>query len=100
VICDAFFTQPKKASLSVSKICPDCLKRPEKVAKSLSIKMMKWDRTFEQLSRICGSCAGPAAGDSCKSFDCPVIYQRVLSEAEAQQVPVVRQLLRGIVPDF
>ena len=59
----------------------------------MSLKMMKWDKTFDQLSRICGSCAGAAAGDSCISFDCPVIYQRVLAEAEAHQVPVVRQLL-------
>ena len=99
VICDAFFTQPKKATLSVSKICPECLKKPEKVATSLSLKMMKWDKTFDQLSRICGSCAR-AAGDSCKSFDCPVIYQRVLAEAEANQVPVVRQLLAETFFDF
>jgi hypothetical protein len=86
--------------VSGGKICPDCLKNPQKVAISLSYKMMKWDRTFDQLSRICGSCAGAVASDSCKSYDCPVIYQRVLADAEAQQVPVVLQMLSEIVPDF
>ena len=52
------------------------------------------------MSRICSSCAGNPASNQCQSYDCPVIYQRVLAEAEAQQVPIVEHLLSTLLPDF
>jgi hypothetical protein len=101
VVCDEPFTPPKQSGRqSAGKICPDCLSTPQKVAAVLSEKLSQWDRRCQQLQRVCGSCAGSRAFSGCRSFDCPVLYQRVLADAEQRQVPVVQHLLSKALPEF
>ncbi|KAG5883184.1 hypothetical protein JTB14_018200 [Gonioctena quinquepunctata] len=79
-------------------ICQNCCNSPQTTVITLMEKMRTWQRNYQYLNLVCQSCTSSQMDIKCVSLDCPVLYRRIQTDRDVQQVTYVRQLLSSSEP--
>ncbi|XP_074033296.1 DNA polymerase zeta catalytic subunit isoform X1 [Leptinotarsa decemlineata] len=74
-------------------ICQNCCCNPQKTVITLMEKMRLWENNFVNMNLVCHSCTSGSTEIKCVSLDCPVLYRRIQTARDVQQVDYVRRLL-------
>ncbi|CAH1173828.1 unnamed protein product [Phaedon cochleariae] len=73
-------------------ICLNCCNDSQKTSIILMEKMRMWERNHQNIILVCQSCTSTLTEVKCDSLDCPILYRRVQTGRDAQQVPYIREL--------
>ncbi|KAL1457720.1 hypothetical protein WDU94_007916 [Cyamophila willieti] len=85
-VCCNSVTQNKKG------VCDVCLHEPQLLATCLYYKIQAWQRSQDQVTRICSSCVGRSSSIDCISLDCPVLYRKTQIRRDLDQLSYVLSL--------
>ncbi|XP_013401408.1 uncharacterized protein LOC106167234 [Lingula anatina] len=88
---------PVCGELTKQGVCGQCQTDPQTAVTVLNSRILKWERTQQQLLKICGSCMGTMDSNMpCTSLDCPILYRLDRATKEVQQAPRLRQVIEDM----
>ncbi|CAM1296166.1 REV3L (predicted) [Pycnogonum litorale] len=91
IVCD------ERISATRDRICAKCRSNPQIVSLDLRQKIRTWERSYDDVLKVCRSCTGWIDRRSeCVSLDCPNTFKLIKTRREHSQCDYVRSLLESL----
>ncbi|KAI5736796.1 hypothetical protein M8J76_007192 [Diaphorina citri] len=73
-------------------VCDACLTQTQLLGTCLYYKIQAWQRSQDQVNKVCTTCVGRSTSNDCISLDCPVLYRKTQITRDLDQLSYVLSL--------